>query len=72
MADLCDGAFDDMVNFTLKRRKTRKDNTVAASSTDVATEDDVENVTIKGAYVIVDNGYLTWPTKMPPMKDKCN
>jgi hypothetical protein len=35
-------------------------------------EDDVENVTIKGAYVIVDNGYLTWPTTMPPMKDTCN
>ncbi|KAI2503815.1 Plant transposon protein [Fragilaria crotonensis] len=71
MADLRDGAFDDMVDFTLKRRKT-KDNTVAASS-DVATEeDDVENVTIKGAYVIVDNGYLTWPTTIPPMKDTCN
>jgi hypothetical protein len=35
-------------------------------------EDDIENVTIKGAYVIVDNGYLTWPTKVPPMKDMCN
>ncbi|KAI2513518.1 Plant transposon protein [Fragilaria crotonensis] len=71
MADLRDGAFDDMVDFTLKRRKTRKYGTVDAS-TDVAAKDDVENVTIKGAYVIVDNGYLTWPTTMPPMKDTCN
>jgi hypothetical protein len=24
---------------------------------------------IKGAYIIVDNGYLNWSTTMPPMKD---
>jgi hypothetical protein len=35
-------------------------------------EDDVKNVTIKGAYVIVDNGNLTWPMTMPPMKDTCS
>jgi DDE superfamily endonuclease len=27
---------------------------------------------IKGAYVIVDNGYLNWSTTVPPMKNSCN
>ncbi len=60
MADLCNGAFDDMVDSTLKRRKKDKS---AAASTDV---------TIKGAYVIVDNGSLTWLMTIPPMKATCN
>lgn len=30
------------------------------------------DVTIKGAYVIVDNGYLTWSTTVPPLKDSMN
>ncbi|KAI2513545.1 Plant transposon protein [Fragilaria crotonensis] len=65
MSDLRDGAFDEMVDFTLKRG--RKDDTGT-----VTTGDEVEDVTIKGAYVIVDNGYLRWPTTIPPMKDTCN
>ena len=69
MTDLCDGVFDDMVEFTLKRRE--KDNT-AAASTDVAAEDDIEDVTIKGAYLIVENGYLRWLATIPSMKDTCN
>ena len=39
---------------------------------DCEMEGDIESATIKVAYVIVDNGYLTWPTTMPPMKDTCN
>ncbi|KAI2499538.1 Plant transposon protein [Fragilaria crotonensis] len=66
MSDLRDGAFDEMVDFTLKRG--RKDDT----GTVTTGEDEVEDVTIKGAYVIVDNGYLRWPTTIPPMKDTCN
>jgi hypothetical protein len=63
MADLRDGAFDDTMEFTLKRKK--QDNTAA--------EDDLEDMmTIKGAYVIVDNGYLSWPTTIPPLKNTCN
>jgi DDE superfamily endonuclease len=68
MSDLRDGAFDDMIDFTLKRGK--KDDTAAANTDE--NEDDVEDVTIKGAYVIVDNGYLRWPTTIPPMKHTCN
>ena len=68
MTDLRDGAFDEVMDFTLQRTK-RNDNTatVAAASTN-----DIEEVTIKGAYVIVDNGYLRWPTTIPPMKHTCN
>ena len=28
--------------------------------------------TVKGAYVIVDNGYLNWSTTVPPIKHSCN
>ncbi|KAI2498508.1 Plant transposon protein [Fragilaria crotonensis] len=48
-------------------KRGRKDNTGT-----VTTGNEVEDVTIKGAYVIVDNGYLRWPTTIPPMKDTCN
>ena len=30
------------------------------------------DATLKGAYVIVDNGYLEWSTTVPPMKASCN
>lgn len=30
------------------------------------------DVTIKGAYVIVHNGYLKWPTTVPPLKHSMN
>jgi hypothetical protein len=30
------------------------------------------DVTINGAYVIVDNGYLTWSTTVPPLKNSMN
>jgi hypothetical protein len=72
MADLRDGAFDEMMEFTLKRKKMVDTACLNLEHCDCEMEDDVENVTIKGAYVIVDNGYLTWPTTMPPMKDTCN
>jgi hypothetical protein len=65
MADLRDCVFDEMVDFTLKRE--RKGDTGTAT-----TDNEVEDVMIKGAYVIVDNGYLRWPTTIPPMKDTCN
>ena len=75
MADLRDGAFDDTMEFTLKRKKnvTTAAAAAAASTADVDESSIVlEDVKIKGAYVIVDNGYLTWPTTIPPMKDTCN
>ena len=52
MADLRDGDFDEMVDFTLKRG--RKDDSTGA----VTPDNKVDDVTIKDAYVIVDNGYL--------------
>ena len=59
MADLRDGSFDELIDFCLRRMKKGSDS-------------DEEEVTIKGAYVIVDNGYLRWPTTIPPMKNTCN
>ena len=78
MADLRDGAFDDVMDFTLQRKKNSNMTAAAADvSTAVSTATDVdesavEDVKIKGAYVIVDNGYLAWPTTIPPVKDTCN
>ena len=46
----------------------RKDDTGTA----VTTDNKVEDKRIKAAYVIVNNGYLRWPTTIPPMKDTCN
>jgi hypothetical protein len=44
------------MEFTLNRRK--KDRAIAAAdSTKAASEDGVENMIIRGAYVNVDNGY---------------
>ena len=67
MADLRNGAFDERINFKLKRaaKEGRNEN-----ENDDDNDEDV--VTIKGAYVIVDNGYLRWPTTIPPMKDSFN
>ena len=66
MADLRDGAFDKIMDFRLHRTKKMNHSGTAGDN------DDIEEVTIKGAYVIVDNGYLRWPTTIPPMKDTCN
>jgi hypothetical protein len=30
------------------------------------------SLTVNGAYIIVDNGYLQWPSTVPPMKNSCN
>ena len=34
--------------------------------------EDRRTLTLKGAYVIVDNGYLEWSTTVPPLKSSCN
>jgi DDE superfamily endonuclease len=31
-----------------------------------------KRIVMKGAYVIVDNGYLQWSTSVPPFKDSCS
>ena len=69
MVELCDGAFDEMMDFTLQRTKT---NNTADVTTGNKNNNDIEDVRIKGAYVIVDNGNLRWPTTIPPMKHTCN
>ncbi len=30
------------------------------------------SITVNGAYDIVDNGYLQWPSTVPPLKNSCN
>jgi hypothetical protein len=34
--------------------------------------EDRRTLTLKGAYVIVDNGYLEWSTTVPHFKSSCN
>ena len=55
MADLRNGAFKNTMSFELKT------NTNGEKTTRI----------IKGAYVIVNNGYLKWSTTMPPIKHLC-
>jgi hypothetical protein len=55
MADLRNGAFNNTMSFELKT------NTDGETTTRI----------IKGAYVIVDNGYLKWSTAVPPIKHSC-
>ena len=55
MADLRNGAFNNTMSFELKT------NTDGETTTRI----------IKGAYVIVDNGYLKWSTTVPPIKHSC-
>ena len=73
MAELRNGAFDDMMDFTVKRQK-KVDTALNLEDSGICeNEYELEGVTIKGAYVIVDNGYLRWPTTIPPpIKDTCN
>jgi hypothetical protein len=54
MADLRDGAFDDTMEFKLKRKKM-VNTALNLVDCDYEKQDDIEDVTIKGAYVIVDN-----------------
>jgi hypothetical protein len=62
MSELRNGAFDSTMSFELKT------NPVAAIGTQEVNEQPaVDARTIKGAYVIVDNGYLNWSTTVPPL-----
>ena len=62
MSELRDGALNEKFDFELR---TRQGMTI---------DDDGEDRTLKlrGAYVIVDNGYLEWSTTVPPLKASCN
>jgi hypothetical protein len=53
-ADLRDGAFDDTMEFKLKRKKM-VNTALNLVDCNYEKQDDIEDVTIKGAYVIVDN-----------------
>jgi hypothetical protein len=66
MSELWNGAFDSTMSFELKT------NPVAAIGTQVSEQPAVDARTIKGGYVIVDNGYLNWSTTVPPIKHSCN
>ena len=57
MDQLRRGSFDDMMRFVL-----------------LTTDDEgnQQEIQMKGAYVIVDNGYLAWSTTVPPLKDSIN
>ena len=66
MSELWNGAFDSTMSFELKT------NPVAAIGTQVNEQPAVDARTIKGAFVIVDNGYLNWSTTVPPIKHSCN
>ena len=62
MSELRDGAMNEKVEFELRTRQG------------MTSDDEGEDRTLKlkGAYVIVDNGYLEWSTTVPPLKGSCN
>jgi hypothetical protein len=62
MSELRDGGLDDKMDFELRTRQ--------GMTSDEEGEDRI--LRLKGAYVIVDNGYLEWSTTVPPVKDSCN
>lgn len=71
MTALRDGALDELMEFTLKRKKEVKTALYLEGCCDCEKVDNIEDVTIKGAYDIIDNGYLRWPTTISPLKDPC-
>jgi hypothetical protein len=60
MTELQKSALNSTMSFELRMHSVNAQVEAAATTT------------IKGAYVIVDNGYLNWSTIMPPMKNTCN
>lgn len=62
MLELRDGALNEQFDFELTTRQ--------GMTSDENGED--RTLKLKGAYVIVDNGYLEWPTLVPPLKSTCN
>ena len=69
MANLRDGAMNENMNFELR---TRQGLTTASDEERAAGDKNVRTLKLKGAYVIVDNGYLEWPTTVPPVKKSCD
>ena len=63
MSELQNGAFNSEMSFKLRKHTPAVMDGQPTASTET---------TIKGAYVIVDNGYLNWPTTVPPIKESCN
>jgi hypothetical protein len=59
MSDLHNGELNSEMTFELRKHS-------------VDEQGEPPTTTIKGAYVIVDNGYLNWSTTVPPMKNSCN
>jgi hypothetical protein len=62
MSELRDGALNDKMDFEVRTRQ-------GMSSEDTGQQD--RTLKLKGAYVIVDNGYLEWSTTVPPLKGSC-
>ena len=56
--------FDDKIAFKLRMRQ--------GMSLDNEGRDKDRTLELKGAFVIVDNGYLEWSTTVPPLKTSCN
>jgi hypothetical protein len=60
MTELQKGALNSTMLFELRKHSVNAQVEPAATTT------------IKGAYVIVDNGYLNWSTTVPPIKNTCH
>ena len=69
MADLRDGAMNENMSFELR---TRQGLTTASDEERAAGDKNKRTLKLKGAYVIVDNGYLEWSTTVPPVKNSCD
>ena len=67
MSELRDGAMNNTMDFELRTRQG-----IMMTSDGEAGDKDSRTLKLKGAYVIVDNGYLEWSTTVPPVKNSCN
>jgi DDE superfamily endonuclease len=61
MLDLRNGSVNDMIDFELRTGQGITD-----------ADGGERTIKMKGAYVIVDNGYLEWSTTVPPIKSTAN
>ena len=69
MAELRNGALNETMSFELRNNPIQSGAQEQEEPVAAATE---TTRTIKGAYVIVDNGYLNWSSTVPPIKHSCN
>ena len=61
-----------LVRFDSLMNQLVRDGEFNSTMSFVLSNKDGRDVTMKGAYVIVDNGYLNWSSTVPPLKNSMN